>query len=69
MKKKLAIFDVDFTITRRETLMELYRYSIKERKSNIRYLPRALYGGAMYLLSKYDEKRVKESFLKFLDLQ
>ena len=67
MKKKLAIFDVDFTITRRETLMELYRYSIKERKSNIKYLPRALYGGAMYLLNKYDEKRVKESFLKFLD--
>lgn len=67
MKKKLAIFDVDFTITRRETLMELYRYSVKENKRNIRYLPRALYGGIMYLAGVYDEKRVKESFLKFID--
>lgn len=30
--KRLAIFDVDYTITRKETLMELYKYSIKENK-------------------------------------
>ena len=65
--KKLALFDVDYTITNRETLQELYKYSINEKKSNIKYLPRALFSGLMYLVNVYDEKRVKESFLKFID--
>lgn len=65
--KKLAIFDVDYTITRKETLMELYKYSIEEDRKRLIYLPRALYGGAMYLLKGYDERRVKECFLKFLE--
>ncbi|PRR82818.1 HAD-IB family hydrolase [Clostridium vincentii] len=65
--KRLAIFDVDYTITKKETLMELYKYTIKEDKRNIRFLPRALFSGGMYILGFYDEKRVKESFLKFLE--
>lgn len=65
--KRLAIFDVDYTITKKETLMELYKYTIKEDKRNIRFLPRALFSGAMYILGFYDEKKVKESFLKFLE--
>lgn len=65
--KRLAIFDIDYTITRKETLMEFYKYSIKEDIKNIRFLPRALYSGAMYGLGIYDEKRVKECFLKFID--
>lgn len=65
--EKLALFDVDFTITKKETLMQLYIHAIKEDKRNIKYIPRALFSGIMYLLKIYDEKRVKESFLKFLD--
>lgn len=65
--ERLALFDVDFTITKKETLMQLYIYTLKEDKKNIKYLPRALFSGLMYLLKIYDEKRVKESFLKFLD--
>jgi HAD superfamily hydrolase (TIGR01490 family) len=34
---------------------------------NIRFMPRALFSGAMYVLGLYDEKKVKESFLKFLE--
>lgn len=64
---KLAIFDVDYTITKKETLMQLYKYVITKDVKNIRFLPRALYSGAMYKLGVYDEKRVKESFLKFID--
>ena len=67
--KKLAIFDVDYTITRKETLMELYKYTIREDKTKVKYLPRALFSGLMYILKIYDEKRVKESFLKFLEGQ
>ena len=65
--KKLAIFDIDYTITKSETLMELFKYVIKNDKRNIRFLPRAIYGGSMYVLGIYDERKVKEKFLKFID--
>lgn len=65
--EKLAIFDVDYTITKKETLMQLFKYVIKKDIKNIRFLPRALYSGLMYSINIYDEKRVKESFLKFIE--
>ncbi|MGG7144333.1 HAD-IB family hydrolase [Clostridium nigeriense] len=64
---KLAIFDVDYTITRKETLIELYKYVVSKDIKNIRFLPRAIYSGIMYKIGVYDEKKVKESFLKFID--
>ncbi|MBE6052830.1 MAG: HAD-IB family hydrolase [Clostridium sartagoforme] len=64
---KLAIFDVDYTITKKETLMQFYKYMIVNDFKNIKFLPRAIYSGMMYLMKFYDEKRVKESFLKFID--
>ena len=64
---KLAIFDVDYTITRKETLMQLFKYVITKDIRNIRFLPRALYSGFMYSINVYDEKRVKENFLKFIE--
>lgn len=65
--KKLAIFDIDYTITKKETLMELFKYAIKIDKKNIRFLPRAIFCGIMYMLKLYDERMVKEKFLKFID--
>ena len=65
--KKLALFDVDYTITRKETLMELFKFVIKEDKKNLKYIPRAVYSGMMYLIGVFDEQRVKECFLKFLE--
>ena len=65
--KKLAIFDIDYTITKKETLMEFYKYSLEEDIKNIRFLPRALYSGLMYGIGIYDKRRVKECFLKFID--
>ena len=67
MLKKLAIFDIDYTITRKETLMELFKYTIKNDKKNLKFLPRAAYCGFMYIIKFYDEKKVKETFLKFID--
>ena len=64
---KLALFDVDYTITRKETLMQLYKYVIFNDFKNIRFLPRAIYSGVMYKVGVYDERRVKECFLKFID--
>ncbi|WP_252234660.1 HAD-IB family hydrolase [Clostridium sp. ZS1] len=65
--KKIAIFDIDYTITKKETLMEFFKYYIKKDIKSIRFLPRAIYCGMMYLLKFYDEKMVKEKFLKFID--
>lgn len=65
--KKLAIFDIDYTITKKETLMELFRYVIKKDKKNLRFIPRAIFCGLMYGIKVYDEKAVKEKFLKFID--
>lgn len=65
--EKLAIFDIDYTITRKETLMEFFKYIVSKDIKNIRFLPRALYSGLMYGIKVYDEKRVKECFLKFIE--
>lgn len=65
--EKLAIFDIDYTITRKETLMEFFKYIISKDIKNIKFLPRALYSGLMYAVKVYDEKRVKECFLKFIE--
>lgn len=65
--KKLAIFDIDYTITRKETLMEFFKYIVSKDIRNIKFLPRALYSGAMYTIGAYDERRVKECFLKFIE--
>ena len=65
--EKLAIFDVDFTLTKKETLMELYKFVVFKNFKNIRFLPRALFSGLMYSVKVYDEKRFLYSFLKFID--
>lgn len=65
--KKLAIFDIDYTITKKETLMEFFKYIVSKDLKNIKFLPRALYSGFMYGIKVYDEKKVKECFLKFIE--
>ena len=65
--EKLAIFDIDYTITRKETLMEFFKYLVSKDIKNIKFLPRALYSGLMYSIKVYDERRVKECFLKFIE--
>lgn len=65
--KRLAIFDIDYTITKKETLMELYKYTVSKDKRNLRFLPRAAFSGLMYVMKVYDEKTVKQKFLKFID--
>ena len=65
--EKLAIFDIDYTITRKETLMEFFKYIVSKDIKNIKFLPRALYSGLMYGVKVYDERKVKECFLKFIE--
>ncbi|MDO4534290.1 MAG: HAD-IB family hydrolase [Clostridium perfringens] len=65
--EKLAIFDVDFTITNKETLLEFFKFILKKDSKNIKYIPRVIVSGLLYGIRIYDEKRVKEAFLKFID--
>ena len=47
--------------------MELFKYTISKDKRNLIFLPRAAFCGLMYIMHVYDEKKVKEKFLKFID--
>lgn len=40
---------------------------IYKKPSNIKYLPRTIFSGLMYIIGVFDEKRTKETFLKFID--
>lgn len=64
--ERLAIFDVDYTITKRETLRQLFYFLIRKNPVNALYIPRAFFSGIMFFLKIYDEKKTKETFLKFI---
>lgn len=63
---RIAIFDVDFTLTKRETQVELLRYLIKRKPAYLRYLPNSMVAGLFYILKIHDEKASKEQNLKLL---
>ncbi len=63
---RFAIFDVDLTITRKDTLIEFYKFLCSYDKRFLMYSHKALYSGLMYSLKFYDEKKTKEQFLSFL---
>ena len=60
--EKLAIFDIDYTITRKETLMEFFKYLVSKDIKNIKFLPRALYSGLMYGIKVYDEINIQTTY-------
>lgn len=64
---KLALFDIDFTLTKKETLLQLYMYMFSKNKKLIKYLPRVIYSGLFYILGINNEKKTKEIFLKFIN--
>ncbi|WP_017415605.1 HAD-IB family hydrolase [Clostridium tunisiense] len=65
--EKLAIFDIDFTLTKKETSIELYKYMLRKDPKLIRHLPKHLITLLLYGMKFYDEKKSKEAFLRFLD--
>ncbi|WP_125152111.1 HAD-IB family hydrolase [Clostridium rectalis] len=66
-KIKLAIFDVDYTLTKRETLMEFYMFMIRKKPNLIKHLPRSIKAAFFYLFKIYDSQKSKESFIAFID--
>lgn len=65
--EKLAIFDIDYTLTKKETSIELYKYMLKRDKSLIKYIPAHILTGLGYGVKVFDATRTKERFLKFLN--
>lgn len=64
--EKLAIFDVDYTLTKSETLMELYFFMLKKNPKLIKYVFKCIYSPLFYILKIYSAKEAKESFLSFI---
>ena len=64
--EKLAIFDIDYTLTKKETSIELYKYMLKKNKKLLKYLPSHIITGLFYGLKVYNAGRTRENFLRFL---
>ncbi|MBC8061482.1 MAG: HAD-IB family hydrolase [Clostridiaceae bacterium] len=64
---RLAIFDIDFTLTKKETLVEFYKFVIRKKPSLLRHMPRSLYAGILYIFKVYDLRKAKEKFISFID--
>lgn len=63
---KLAIFDVDYTITDIETQFLLLKYLIKKDRNNIKEIPRAIKTALMFKTKRWNEKSCKEYYWKML---
>jgi HAD superfamily hydrolase (TIGR01490 family) len=67
MKEKLAIFDVDYTLTKRETLVEFYLFMMKKNPKLLKYLPKSLFSSMFYFFNIHDASTVKKTFIRFID--
>ena len=67
MKEKLAIFDVDYTLTKRETLVEFYFFMMKKNPKLLKYLPKSIFSSIFYVLKIHDASKVKKTFIRFID--
>ncbi|OAA83151.1 HAD-IB family hydrolase [Clostridium ljungdahlii] len=65
--EKLAIFDVDFTLTNSETLMEFYIFMVKKRPRLILYAPFSIISALLFVLKVFSAKKAKENFISFIN--
>lgn len=64
---RFAIFDVDLTLTSKDTFIEFYKFLCKQDKRFLIYFNKVVHAGLMYYLKFYDEKKSKEQYLSFLN--
>lgn len=65
--EKLAIFDVDYTLTKSETLFELYVFMVKRDPKLLIHLPKNILAVLLYSLKIFDASKTKECFISFVD--
>ena len=63
---KLALFDVDYTLTSKESLIYFFRYLLRKRPSLYFHVPKALLSGVLFKMGVNKEKKTKELFLSFM---
>lgn len=64
---RLGIFDIDYTITRKETLIEFYKFMVKKNPRLLKHLPATILTGILYLAKRVELKNAKEAFLAFVE--
>lgn len=64
---QLGIFDIDYTITRKETLVEFYKFMVKKNPRLLKHLPVTILTGILYLAKRVELKNAKEAFLAFVE--
>lgn len=65
--EKLAIFDVDYTLTRKETLWEFFKFMMKKNPSLVFKLPKSAGSAFLYAIGIFSAKKAKENFIAFID--
>jgi HAD superfamily hydrolase (TIGR01490 family) len=64
--EKLAIFDIDYTLTKRETLFEFYMFMLKKDPSLIKYMPRSFGAAILYFIGIFEAEKAKRYFMDFI---
>ena len=64
---KLALFDVDYTLTSQETLLYFFRYLLRKKPSLYFHIPKAITSGVLYKLGVNKEKRTKEQVVDSIE--
>lgn len=65
--EKLAIFDVDYTLTSKETLGEFLKFMIKKDPRLFVHIPKSLGASLLYVMGIFSAQKAKEHFLAFID--
>lgn len=65
--EKLAIFDVDFTITKQETLFQFLLFMARKKPHIILHIPKSFLAAFSYAVRIHDEKKAKEKFISFIN--
>ncbi|WP_139904141.1 HAD-IB family hydrolase [Clostridium thermarum] len=63
---RLGIFDIDYTITSKETLVEFYKFMLKKKPRLLKHLPSTLGHGLLYVTKRIELKEAKQAFLSFV---
>lgn len=64
--ERLAIFDVDFTLTNSETLMEFFIFMVKKHPRLIVYAPFSIISALLFVLKVFSAQKAKENFISFI---
>lgn len=64
---RLGIFDIDYTITRKESMAEFYKFMLRKKPKLIKHLPGTFAAGLLYLTNKLELKKAKETFASFVE--